>query len=237
MLELYLANILNMNKANYQRLYSVMDDFIKVKVDEMRKYEDRQRTILGNFLVKYFIAKKVNANIEDIKLEEDEFGKKKIVNHVGYCFNISHSGEWVFIGIAESEIGVDVEKIESLDFLNIASYFSKEEKEYLTKLDSKVLEMEFFRIWTAKESYIKYKGLGMVIPLESFSVPISENENFVKTLYEKESKEAFVTSSKINEEYYISVCGNSAMEQLELIYLDLKNEIGLSDYFSSMNDR
>lgn len=76
----------------------------------------------------------------------------------------------------------------------------------------------------------------MVIPLESFSVPISENENFVKTLYEKESKEAFVTSSKINEEYYISVCANSAMEQLELIYLDLKNEIGLSDYFSSMND-
>lgn len=58
MLELYLANILNMNKANYQRLYSVMDDFIKVKVDEMRKYEDRQRTVLGNFLVKYFIAKK-----------------------------------------------------------------------------------------------------------------------------------------------------------------------------------
>jgi 4'-phosphopantetheinyl transferase len=91
-------------------------------------------------------------------------------------FNLSHSHGLAVIGIArERELGIDVEMIRP-DFVSeeIAErYFSAKEIDELNKLSTERRDHGFFLCWTRKEAYIKAKGDGLHIPLDSFDVSVS----------------------------------------------------------------
>lgn len=92
------------------------------------------------------------------------------------CFNLSHSHGLAVIGIARKrELGIDVEMIRS-EFASeeIAKrYFSAEEVQELSELPAKLRTEGFFLCWTRKEAYIKAKGEGLQIPLDSFNVSLT----------------------------------------------------------------
>jgi 4'-phosphopantetheinyl transferase len=92
------------------------------------------------------------------------------------CFNLSHSHGLAVIGVARArELGIDVEMIRS-DFASkeIAErYFSTKEIADLNKLPKEQWDNGFFLCWTRKEAYIKAKGDGLHIPLDSFDVSLS----------------------------------------------------------------
>src|ERR1700732_2234518 len=92
------------------------------------------------------------------------------------CFNLSHSQGLAVIGIArERELGIDVEMIRP-DFASeeIAErYFSANEIADLNKLPTEQRDNGFFLCWTRKEAYIKAKGDGLHLPLDSFDVSVS----------------------------------------------------------------
>ncbi len=92
------------------------------------------------------------------------------------CFNLSHSHGLAVIGIArEREIGIDVEMIRSKfasdDIAN--RYFSAKEIHELSRLPAELRTEGFFLCWTRKEAYIKAKGDGLHIPLDSFNVSLT----------------------------------------------------------------
>lgn len=101
-------------------------------------------------------------NISMPKIKKGEHGKPYFEKS-GICFNISHTNGLQVIAISDSEVGVDVEKIKSVN-LKIASRFTKEEHDYVTDL------WRFFEVWTKKEAYLKYKGTGISGGLKSFNV-------------------------------------------------------------------
>jgi 4'-phosphopantetheinyl transferase len=92
------------------------------------------------------------------------------------CFNLSHSHGLAVIGIArERELGIDVEMIRP-DFASkeIAErYFSAKEAADLNNLPTDQWADGFFLCWTRKEAYVKAKGDGLHIPLDSFDVSLS----------------------------------------------------------------
>ena len=63
--------------------------------------------------------------------------------------SISHSGEYVVVAISDFNIGVDIQKIEYRE--KVVSLFSEEVTD----------EKMFTRLWTLKESYGKYLGIGL----------------------------------------------------------------------------
>lgn len=73
----------------------------------------------------------------------------------GSPISISHSGEFVLIGIHNKEIGVDIEVIKPFNPRLIARYFTKDEQDFI-KCDA-----DFFKIWTVKEAYLKLTGEGL----------------------------------------------------------------------------
>ncbi|MFD9941927.1 4'-phosphopantetheinyl transferase family protein [Nonomuraea sp. NPDC059023] len=79
----------------------------------------------------------------------------------GLDFNLSHSGEWALIAVAPEgrRVGVDVERISSdADILELAArMYQPEEVERVRAAGAP----EFFRLWTAKEAYIKATGVGL----------------------------------------------------------------------------
>ncbi|MBB5082705.1 4'-phosphopantetheinyl transferase family protein [Nonomuraea endophytica] len=79
----------------------------------------------------------------------------------GLDFNLSHSGEWALIAVAPEgrRVGVDVERISpDADILELAArMYQPEEVERVRAAGAP----EFFRLWTAKEAYIKATGVGL----------------------------------------------------------------------------
>jgi 4'-phosphopantetheinyl transferase len=71
-----------------------------------------------------------------------------------------------------AEVGVDVEYVRARsDYGDIAQhFFSIAEIHHLTGLPRHLYDEAFFSCWTKKEAYVKARGEGLSIPLNSFSV-------------------------------------------------------------------
>ena len=69
-------------------------------------------------------------------------------------------------------IGVDIEAVgaHGADSGLARQFFSLPEIEALEAMDPSEREDRFFRIWTLKEAYIKARGLGFLLPLDSFAL-------------------------------------------------------------------
>lgn len=116
-----------------------------------------------------------------------ESGKPYFENEPNIFVSISHSGGLCIAAISRGEVGVDIEAMvkDSDRLLPLAGrYFAPDEYEY-TKSGS---AERFYRVWCAKESYIKYTGEGLSRGLSSFSVlslsGITEEVCFSHLLYE-----------------------------------------------------
>lgn len=87
-------------------------------------------------------------------------------------FNISHTrGALVMAFVAQGAVGIDVEYIQrQCRALAVAQrYFSSSEVTELRGLAPQQQRARFFDLWTLKEAYIKACGMGLAIPLGSFS--------------------------------------------------------------------
>lgn len=95
----------------------------------------------------------------------------------GLRFNISHTGGMIVIAVTSGgDIGVDVEHTSRQPrVLDLAHrYFSARELADLRALEAGEQLSRFLHLWTLKEAYIKACGMGLAIPLDSFSVLLEQ---------------------------------------------------------------
>jgi len=152
----------------------VYEQFIKLipkckleTISRKRFNNDKKRSLYADILIRYLICKNYDICNDKIKFYNNDYGKPYLFNKLNCYFNISHSGKWIFVGLSNNEIGVDIEQITNCD-LDIAKHFFTTQ-EYHDLLNAKDQNQLFFEIWSIKESYIKYKGLGLSINLDSFN--------------------------------------------------------------------
>ena len=128
--------------------------------------KDRVRCVVADALIRY------GAGRGDITVARERGGKPYIPDMPDFFFNLSHSGRWAAICWGGTPVGIDVEKIR-MDAAKEAlarRYFTKGEQDLIFSAQGESRAREFFRIWTAKESYLKYLGVGLTRPLNSFCV-------------------------------------------------------------------
>lgn len=90
-------------------------------------------------------------------------------------FNVSDAGEHVLVAVAmQRPIGVDIEMMRPMEEADdiIEHHFSAIERATYRRLPPEQQLIAFFTAWTRKEAYIKAVGVGLHLPLESFSVAI-----------------------------------------------------------------
>ena len=91
-------------------------------------------------------------------------GKPYLANYEGPHFNISHCSRYVAVGIDETRpVGIDVECRRRVSPSLIRRVCSEAEQRLIAESDDH--DMEFLRLWTRKEAYLKYTGTGIVEPL------------------------------------------------------------------------
>ena len=91
-------------------------------------------------------------------------------------FNVSHSRGIALLAFSlERRVGVDVELIRPIEnWEDIARrFFSESELAELRTLPPEQHNEGFYTCWTRKESYIKARGEGLHLPLDSFDVTLT----------------------------------------------------------------
>lgn len=202
MVEIYALSIEDIlpNDA-YEQFIKLISKSKLSTINRKRFDDDKKRSLYADILTRYLICKNYDICNDKIRFYNNNYGKPYLFNQLNCYFNISHSGKWIFVGLSNNEIGVDIEQITNCD-LDIAKHFFTNE-EYHDLLNSRNQNQLFFEIWSIKESYIKYKGLGLSINLDSFSCKKSTDS--IAIILNKD-KDLNVRLYNLDKDYSAVVC-------------------------------
>jgi 4'-phosphopantetheinyl transferase len=221
MVEVYGVKIdQTIDTAGFGRFMACVGQEKRARIQRFYRIEDRQRALFGDILIRRLLCNKLLLDNKQLIFDKTEFGKPFLVNDNKIHFNISHSGEWVLGALHYLPVGVDVEKIQPLDYQIAVRFFSKSECLNLMNKEGRAKLEYFYEIWTLKESYIKAVGKGLSIPLESFSININESPINVET--DQGRERYYFKRYNLDEGYKVAVCAreNAFMELVKVIDID-----------------
>ncbi|MEO8231772.1 MAG: 4'-phosphopantetheinyl transferase superfamily protein [Ignavibacteriota bacterium] len=219
-----------------QNISDLQENLIASEIERANKFKfniDRSNFIVGRFWLRKLLSFYLQSIPSEIKLSLNQFGKPilDIAQHENLKFNLSHSGNLIIYSFClNSEIGIDIEKIEtSINHLEIAEhYFTETEKSYLKKSNnSKQLINRFFKIWTRKESLLKAIGTGLLLDLKQIDILNDQfyfnNYTFANKL--SNNKLWYIKDLAIDDNYSAAIAysGNSktiVRSELELMFVD-----------------
>jgi 4'-phosphopantetheinyl transferase len=131
---------------------------------------DRRLFLASRALVRTVLSSYTTALPTDWRFATNEHGKPFISAPVvvpKIHFNLAHTPGLVVCAVsaAHESIGVDVERIDrEVEAVEIAErYFSKREADNIRDLPACDRLRRFLAYWTLKESYVKARGLGLVL--------------------------------------------------------------------------
>lgn len=193
----------NITSNDYRQLLSLVSEEKRIKISQLRQQCDVYRTLFGEVLVRAAIVRILDLPNQEIQFTYNSYGKPSLIGNESFHFNISHAGDWVALFISSSPVGIDVEQICEIDESIAKSYFSKMEYERLFCLRGEERTAYFYELWTLKESYIKAKGKGLSIPLDSFSIHIGEDSSIALT---PRTEAYFFKQYELNRSYKLAAC-------------------------------
>ena len=161
--------------AATERLRSLLADDELARAAKFRFARDRDRYIVGRGLLRSLLGSYLQRPPRELRFDYGEFGKPRLEGG-GPHFNLSHSGALaLFAFSADVELGVDVE-LENAEFAKerIAErFFSEKEVRVLRSLAEPLQATAFMTCWTRKEAFIKARGDGLSLRLDSFDVSLA----------------------------------------------------------------
>lgn len=166
-------------------------------------FEDAKRSICAEAIMRYYLIKTLGINNSEIEIGYNDYGKPFLKN-IQLYFNLSHSNKWVVCGWSNNEIGVDIEKIDKTNIDIAKSLFCEAEYNYIKSGEEYEQCKKFIQIWTLKESYIKYIGKGLTIPLNSFCIKKNADNFIVESDGNKER--VFLKQVEFSDGYYLTEC-------------------------------
>ncbi|MGL4696426.1 4'-phosphopantetheinyl transferase family protein [Enterococcus larvae] len=172
MIQLYAIDLNNYKEiGGYTRFFSLLDEKRLLRIHSFDFEKDRLVCSLAGLLLHYISRNCYKMSELETILVYNSQGKPQFKNSP-FHFSISHSGNWLLCAWSNQLVGIDVEKVEVIpDYLDIAKqFFHPCEYENLKQKNPAKQLQDFYKLWTAKESYVKYSGEGLSCPLSSFFI-------------------------------------------------------------------
>jgi 4'-phosphopantetheinyl transferase len=169
---------LNADAARLDSLYEILAPEERERAARFRFEGHRRQFIVCRGVLREVLSPYLGLHPADIAFVCNRHGKPG-VSGSDVHFNVSHSGEWALQAVARGcKVGVDIEHVDARFVREQIPerYFSRCEVAQLRALPSDQQTAAFFRCWTRKEAYIKARGLGLALPLDSFDVTIGPDD-------------------------------------------------------------
>jgi 4'-phosphopantetheinyl transferase len=152
--------------------------------DELRRagrfhfQHDRSNFIIARGTLREILSLYAGRPPKLLQFGYNAFGKPELIGapcETRVRFNLSHAGGLALYAVAAGrEVGVDIEVMrEGVPCEELASsFFSRREAAALSALPVGDRTHAFFECWARKEAYIKARGVGLSLPLDSFEVAV-----------------------------------------------------------------
>ncbi len=141
--------------------------------DRCRLPHVRQQKIVARARLRQILGGYLDRSPREIEISIGLQGKPQVT---GLEFNLSHSGDVVAYAVSDRPVGIDVERIRSMDLSGIIQrFFAPSEFAAWQKLPPAEQELAFFQTWTVKEAYLKAIGTGLHTPLSEVEVTIDQD--------------------------------------------------------------
>lgn len=170
---------LDLDSTVRERLSAVLSSAEQERAAGFAFAKDRNRFTVARAILRQLIGGYLRESPQDVVLDSLPHGKPILTATAripSLRFNLSHSHQFaLFAFCLEHEVGIDIEKVKpEVAFEGIENhYFSPKERAELQTLPRDLRPEGFFLCWTRKEAYVKARGDGLKIPLESFSVSLT----------------------------------------------------------------
>lgn len=144
-----------------------------------RFYLDRHRAryVVGRGLLRVLVGRYLGVAAQEVEFAYGEHGKPLLAKP-GPWFNLAHSGGEAVLAFSSSgEVGVDIELVDHRTHGRVAErFFSTLEVETLSSLPAALRSRAFLHCWTRKEAFMKARGDGLSLALDSFDVTLAPSE-------------------------------------------------------------
>lgn len=175
------------------------------------KTEQYTQNELAIMLLKYGLFHEYGIT-GDLLLEREEKGKPYLREYPSIYFNYSHSKHEVLCGIDTAPVGVDIEGVITYKERLARRICHPNELQILEEAADKNIALT--RIWTTKESYLKYTGEGIRSDLRLLDFSMCTNRQF-KTM----GCEFTVISS---DKFSFAVCSRNTY--INIVQVDLEKK-------------
>jgi 4'-phosphopantetheinyl transferase len=160
MIKVYAMNVADIDIAD-EKLLKKMSAKRLEKLAKMRVELKKKQAIGAELLLNYALGNK-----SPVEWQTDENGKLFIPNCSTHV-NLSHSGNYAVCAVADTVVGIDIQKTDKANFALAKRFFTSDECDYINSAQNS--NDAFYDIWVKKESFIKAVGKGLAIPLSSFA--------------------------------------------------------------------
>jgi 4'-phosphopantetheinyl transferase len=173
---------LDLEETTLQKLRTVISEDEQKRAGRFHFERDRRRFVVARGILRSVLAQYLKLRPEDVQFRYEVAGKPYLAcsgNEPQLHFNVSHSHELALIGLClDHRVGIDIEfKNPDRATLDLARhFFAPEEVAALARLPVEAQCDAFFAVWTMKEAYIKGRGEGVSLGLDTFAVSTGDEK-------------------------------------------------------------
>lgn len=190
MLRVYFADI---SGLDIRPALSCLSDYRLKRLEQIKSEAGKRQGIGAELLLQRALREADPGFVLPPDIVPGENGKP-CLKQGGLYFNLSHSAGKALCAVSDREVGADIQLEKPCNEGLMRRFFPPAEQAYVCSSGQR--GAAFTQIWAMKESYIKALGLGLKLPLNSFSVEFDGG--------------AHVGSWKLwhicTEKYHIAVC-------------------------------
>ncbi|MFM8457917.1 MAG: 4'-phosphopantetheinyl transferase family protein [Chthoniobacterales bacterium] len=152
-----------MHLSEAEEFRALLSEEEKVRAEQISNPALRKRFVIGRGMRRKMLSEAAGLPIDQLVFAESADGKPRCANVSGWDFNVSHSGDYVFVAVGRGRVGVDLEQIRPVREMEsiVERYFHRDEAVAWRSLDTSLREEAFFVLWSAREAAMKCVGLGL----------------------------------------------------------------------------
>ncbi len=214
MLEIYLYKLeTKYLEENREQLLTSLCQWRREKAEKIKNPKVQLVSIAAGLLIQKVFSERLSIDKDAISVVLGDQGKpmflfppdrnEKCEKEHSFHFNLSHSGDYIALAVSDANVGIDIECKEDKGLRVAKRCFTESEYAYIMA-EKEELRMQAFRdIWTMKESFLKFTGTGISVPLHSFSIDM---ENHAAVTDSGEKVKFFLHRFGTDPEYSMAVC-------------------------------
>ncbi len=137
----------------------------------LRSEQDRSRFVAAHVALREILSCYAGGPPALLRFAQAPAGKPFLCGVDRPRFNLSHTGNVALIAVADREVGVDVERVVTLDVRALAPLvLGCDERAVIGRCRPDERGRTFLRLWTLKEAFAKARGIGLGFDLASVDV-------------------------------------------------------------------